>query len=554
MSGPDPAAAATERPKETAEEKKARKEAEKKVKAEEKARKEAEKAARAAQRGQKAAILTAPDPSDPHGSHYGDAALIQSDSRSETTWTQVADLDTGTTGKEVRVRGRLHATRGQGKSCFVVLRQRMATVQCTIFADEADGGTVSKLMVKYAQQIPKESILDVVGVAVQPASPVDGCTQQHVELKVSDIHVISRSSPLPFEMADAARAPAAISEAAQRGEVLGTVEQDLRLNMRHMDLRTPASQAIFRIQSAVCQSFRNSLSSQGFQEIHTPKLLGGASEGGAEAFTLDYFGSPACLAMSPQLYKQMAICADFERVFEIGPVFRAENSFTHRHMCEFTGMDVEMEIKEHYFEVIDVIEALFADIFKGIEDQCKIELQAVQQQFPFEPFVMNPMRFTFAQIVQMLQENGFPDHSVYEDINTTQEKLLGKIIKAKHGTDFYTVTEFPVGESPKFVRPFYTMVSPKDEKLTNSFDVFMRGEEIISGAQRIHTPELLEERAKMHGIRPETIRSYIDSFKLGAPPHGGAGVGMERVVMLYLGLGNIRQTAMFPRDPKRLTP
>lgn len=195
--------------------------------------------------------------------------------------------------------------------------------------------------------------------------------------------------------------------------------------------------------------------------------------------------------------------------------------------------------------------------------------------------------------MQMLQENGFPDQSPLEDISTTQEKALGRIIKKEHGTDFYTVTEFPVGVAPKFVRPFYTMVSPTDNNLTNSFDVFMRGEvcesngrlhcvmycsatlalckscvamdsshrqmyqwlqEIISGAQRVHIPELLEDRAMLHGIPPETIRSYIDSFKLGAPPHGGAGVGMERVVMLYLGLGNIRQTAMFPRDPKRLTP
>ena len=185
-----------------------------------------------------------------------------------------------------------------------------------------------------------------------------------------------------------------------------SVGQDVRLDNRVVDLRTPANQAIFRVQSAVSQLFREALLERGFQEIHTPKLIAGASEGGAAVFRLDYMGRPACLAQSPQLPKQMAICADFDRVFEVGPVFRAENSYTHRHMCEFTGLDFEMAIYEHYFEVLDVIEALFMHMFDGLASRHAKDLAAIAQQYPFEPIVAKPTRVTFAEGIKMLQENG----------------------------------------------------------------------------------------------------------------------------------------------------
>lgn len=328
------------------------------------------------------------------------------------------------------------------------------------------------------------------------------------------------------------------------------VKLKTRLNARVIDFRTPSNQAIFRIQSAVCRFFRDYLHAQDFIEIHTPKLLGGSSEGGANVFRFDYFSKPGCLAQSPQLYKQMMVMGDFTRVFEIGPVFRAENSMTHRHLCEFTGLDIEMAIEQSYYEVMDVIGGLFTRIFKGLEGEMASEVKAVKDQYDFEPFLYleKPLILTFEEGVKMLHEAKV-DQSVHEDLTTETERVLGKLVREKYKTDFYILHRYPQG-----ARPFYTMLCKDDPEFTCSYDVFMRGEEIISGAQRIHDPELLAERAKFKKIPVNTIQDYIDAFKYGAYPHGGFGVGLERVVMLYLDLGNIRKSSAFPRDPSRITP
>mmetsp|Transcript_33492 Transcript_33492/g.99711 ORF Transcript_33492/g.99711 Transcript_33492/m.99711 type:complete len:564 (-) Transcript_33492:612-2303(-) len=526
----------------------AEREAKKAAKAAAKAAKEAEKAAKAAMRGVKAATMTAADPDDPLKDSYGDEEMVQSKTHATKTFVRVEDLQPGMKGQQVLMRARIHTIRSKGKSAFLVVRQRTATVQAVLFADDT---TVSKSMVKYASQITRESIVDIGGELVVPEAPVEGCSQADVELKVNYLKVVSRAAVLPFEVTDAARGEAEIKAAEARGEKLATVSQDVKLDNRFLELRTPANQAIFKVQSGVCQLFKECLLGLRFQEIHSPKLIGGASEGGASVFRLDYKGQPACLAQSPQLYKQMAICADFERVFEIGPVFRAEDSYTHRHLCEFVGLDMEMQINEHYFECLDVIEALFKSIFDGLATRYGTELDVIRKQFPFENPVFKPLRLTFAEGIEMLQASGYADSEVdpLGDLNTAAERALGALVKAKYGTDFYILHRYPQG-----ARPFYTMPCSDDDRYSNSYDVFIRGEEIISGAQRIHVPELLVERALACGIPVDTIQAYIDGFKLGAPPHAGAGVGLERVVMLYCGLDNIRKTSLFPRDPKRLTP
>ncbi|KAJ3066292.1 Aspartate--tRNA ligase, cytoplasmic [Podochytrium sp. JEL0797] len=322
---------------------------------------------------------------------------------------------------------------------------------------------------------------------------------------------------------------------------------DTRLDNRVIDLRTVTSQAIFKMQSGVCQLFREFLIEKGFMEIHTPKMIDAISEGGANVFKLQYFNRNAYLAQSPQLYKQMAICSDFERVFEIGPVFRAENSFTHRHMTEFIGLDMEMAFEEHYHEVLDVLGELFVFIFDGLKTRYAHEIETVRKQFPFEDFKYLPqtLRLEFKEGIQMLREAGI-EIGDFDDMNTAQEVKLGQLVREKYNTDFYMLDKFPVA-----IRPFYTMPDPAREGYSNSYDFFMRGEEIMSGAQRVHDADLLEKRAKEHGVEISTIQAYLDAFKYGAPPHAGGGVGLERVVMLYLKLGNIRRTAMFPRDPKR---
>ncbi|OMO76085.1 Aspartyl/Asparaginyl-tRNA synthetase, class IIb [Corchorus olitorius] len=336
----------------------------------------------------------------------------------------------------------------------------------------------------------------------------------------------------------------------EAGQQFPRVNQDTRLDFRVLDLRTPANHGIFRIQSQVGITFRQFLVSEDFVEIHTPKLLAGASEGGSAVFKLDYKGQPACLAQSPQLHKQMAICGDFKRVFEVGPVFRAEDSYTHRHLCEFTGLDVEMEIKKHYSELMDMVDRLFVTIFDSLNERCKKELEAVGKQYLFEPLKYKPntLRLTFEEGVQMLKDAGM-EVDPLGDLNTEAERKLGQLVLEKYDTEFYILHRYPLA-----VRPFYTMPCYDNPLYSNSFDVFIRGEEIISGAQRVHEPELLAERSKACGIDLKTISSYLDSFRYGVPLHGGFGAGLERVVMLFCGLGNIRKTSVFPRDPRRIVP
>nr|WIM01491.1 cytoplasmic aspartate--tRNA ligase [Limnephilus lunatus] len=475
---------------------------------------------------------------------YGVTKLIQSTGENrDRVYTDIKDLDGGFAGKDVWIRGRLHTSRAKGKQCFVVLRQQSSTVQGLAVVTD----TVSKQMVKFAGGISKESIVDVLAQVVRVAVPVESCTQKHVELHITQMFLISAAkSQLPLLLEDASR-----PEKSDDPEALKIrVNQDTRLDNRVLDLRTPANQAIFRLEAGVCKLFRDILTDKGFVEIHTPKIISAASEGGANVFTVSYFKGSAYLAQSPQLYKQMAIAADFDKVFTVGAVFRAEDSNTHRHLTEFVGLDLEMAFKFHYHEVLDTIGETFTAMFRGLRDNYAAEIAAVGQQYNVEPFKFldPPLRLEFYQAVEMLKEAGVTIGRE-DDLSTPDEKFLGKLVKAKYDTDFYMLDKYPLA-----VRPFYTMPDPTEKISSNSYDMFMRGEEILSGAQRIHDPDFLTERAKHHQIDITKIAAYIDSFRLGCPPHAGGGIGLERVVMLYLGLDNIRKTSMFPRDPKRLTP
>jgi aspartyl-tRNA synthetase len=211
---------------------------------------------------------------------------------------------------------------------------------------------------------------------------------------------------------------------------------------------------------------------------------------------------------------------------------------------------MEMAFKFHYHEVLDTIGDMFTNMFRGLRDRFQVEIKTVCEQFPSEPFKFldPPLVLEFPEAVAMLKEAGV-EMGDEDDMSTPAEKLLGRLVKAKYDTDFFILDKFPLA-----VRPFYTMPDPVNPKYSNSYDMFMRGEEILSGAQRIHDPKFLTERANHHQIEIATIASYIDSFRYGCPPHAGGGIGMERVTMLYLGLDNIRKTSMFPRDPKRITP
>jgi len=476
--------------------------------------------------------------------------MVQSQTVTGKAWTKIEDLQPSLVGQTVLVRGFLQISRLMGKGVFVLVRSTFFTVQGVAFQSK----TVSDAMTKYIAGLQLESVVDMEGVISVPDVAVESATQKLVEIQITKFHCISKAKKaLPFLMADACRADEKketdvgenIEEAPEEQREDGSiiVSQKLRLDNRWLDLRTPANQAIFRIESMVGCLFRETLIQKGFVELHSPKLIAGASEGGSEVFKLDYFGQGACLAMSPQLHKQMACaCAGFERIFTTGPVFRAENSNTRRHLCEFTGLDVEMVINEHYDEVLD--------IFDGINARCKDELERVREQHPFEDlkYLRPTLKLTYAEGCALLREGGIPQDDL-EDLSTENEKKLGDLVRAKYDTDFFFMDKYPLS-----VRPFYTMPCPKDGQLSNSYDFFIRGQEILSGAQRIHEPDFLEERAKAWGIDLSTIEEYVNSFRNGALPHGGGGIGLERVVMLFLGLPNIRKAAWFPRDPKRLAP
>lgn len=508
------------------------------------------------------------------GHIFGDRDLINSTTHKALDITEIVALDKSMAGKVVTVRGRVETVRGTGKLGFIVLRQNGVTVQGVI-AENADKG-VPREMIKFASSVPCESIVDCVATVTIPEKPVVSTTKQDIELDVTQLHVVSRALPvLPFQLTD-----------ANRGEhdEGPKVNQDTRLNCRWLDMRTPASNAIFRLQSRVGQYWREFLLDHDFVEIHSPKIIGAASEGGANVFKLQYFDRHAYLAQSPQLYKQMAVQGDLPRVFEVAPVFRSENSNTHRHLTEFVGLDLEMVINEHYYEVLDVAEELFTFMFTKLH-ACRPELEAVRKQHPFvdlefqvpaelidklgigvieegiEPKdvygarvrnrKIRGLRLPYARAIALLNTKRAASEQLGEtdDINTENEKKLGALVKERYGVDFYISDRFP-----SCVRPFYTMPCPDDKRFTNSYDMFIRGEEISSGAQRIHDPELLLQRGKELGVDMAPLKDYVDSFRLGAWPHGGFGVGLERVVMLYLGLHNVRYASMFPRDPARVTP
>lgn len=503
---------------------------------------------------------------------YGDLPMVQSrvEDRKGQSWTAVDELSASVAGSEVLCRGYVHHARVQRNLAFIELRQATATVQCVVS---------DATMAKWCQSLPAESIVDVAGKLVAAPQPIKACSQSDVELQVTSLFVVNRASLTPpFSVVDAGRTALEVERLAAEAKEKGldkpvvAVGQTLLMLHRHLALRTPLQQAVMRVSSSVSHYFREYLRGQGFVEVQTPKLLGGSSEGGSEVFKTDYFGQECCLAQSPQLHKQiLAACSGLERVCEVGPVFRAENSHTARHLCEFHGLDLEMAFKEHYHEVLDVFSDLFFYMFEQLNEVHAKELALVRAYYPeATPVVFRPsdeliasgtiktcgttsatLLLTFAEGIAMLREDGVTEEEAgdLEDLSTPVEKRLGALVKAKYGVDWYFLDKFPSN-----FRPFYTMPDPEDARYSNSYDFFLRGQELMSGAQRVHDPAMLAAAVAKKGVPVESLKFYIDAFKNGAQPHGGGGIGHERLVMLFCGLPNIRTACHFVRDPEHLTP
>lgn len=440
--------------------------------------------------------------------------------------------------KPITVRGRIYKIRITGNIAFIILRYQISTLQ--IIATKKLLG-VEKF--KQLASLTVESFIDCYGKLRTSPVKIETTSYHYFEMDLMTYEVISLAKSVPFQ----------IDDANDFGESFRSdVKTHTKMEHRWIDLRTPVNNSIFKIQSAITQYFRNYLLQQNFIEIHTPKLIGAASEGGAQVFSLQYFDKQAYLAQSPQLYKQMAINSDFDRVFEIGPVFRAENSLTLRHLCEFVGLDIEMALTQgkDYKEVQEMIWNSLVYIFDNLKANYSNEINCVREKIPFtDPvYPQNPLIFTFIECVKMLREDGKTQDD-FEDLSSENEKRLGEIIKEYFNSDLFIIDKYPTN-----VRPFYTMPSSENPLYSNSFDIIFRCTEIASGAQREHNYDNLMDRLVQNKINPETLKYYLESFSHGSRPHGGAGLGTERIVSLYLNLGNVKLASFCPRDPKRLFP
>lgn len=468
--------------------------------------------------------------------------------KTEARRASIDSLSPKNISERVTIKARVHAVRKlSSRLAFIVFRQQLVTIQ-GVLQESID--SVSHHFVHWAEHLPAESVVLVTGVVQNPQHEVTGCSTHDIEIAIQELHLISQLTDSPaFTVYEAQNSRAA----PRNGELNDNhLAQRVRLANRIVDLRTPPSLGIFRINSGICNLFRSYLDSQGFIEIHTPKLQGAATESGASVFQVEYFGRPSFLAQSPQLAKQMSIAADFGRVYEIGPVFRAENSNTHRHLTEFTGLDLEMAIEKDYHEALDMIDETFKFVFEGIYTRFRREIDAVKTQFPHEDLVWlsETPRLTFREGIRLLTESGWTDEegnilSEYADLSTRDEIRLGELVKEKYKTDYYILDKFPAS-----ARPFYAMPALQNKDFTNSFDIFLRGQEILSGGQRIHDANSLKEQMLKHRIQLDSMEDYLDGFRWGAPPHAGGGIGLERLVMLLLSLGDIRMASLFPRDPR----
>ncbi len=414
-------------------------------------------------------------------------------------------------GKEVAIAGWLHEIRDIGKIVFLQVRDKTGITQVV-----AKNGECTEEVMKSCV-LPKDSVVLIKGKVKKSEAAKRG-----FEIALSSIENLNPlREQMPFDVTGMVPA-----------------EIDTRLNFRYVDLRRVPTTAIFNIESTILNTFRNTLVKSEFQEIRTPCIVGEATEGGAEIFPVVYFEKEAFLAQSPQLYKQLAVIGGLDKVFMVTPVFRAEKSNTVYHLTEITQMDIEMGFADHD-DAISVLKKVVATVTKEVDKKNAADLE----KLGVGKVEAKPVVISYKSALKKLDANGI--HMEFgEDFNRESEAMLGKIFG-----DVLIVKEYPT-----MVRAFYSMPNSKDPEVCNSFDLLYKGMEICSGAQRIHKPELLVEALEKRGMNPSNFESYINAFKLGAPPHAGWSIGLERFAMKLCNAQNIRECSLFPRDRNRITP
>lgn len=418
------------------------------------------------------------------------------------------------TGEEkVLLRGWVHKIRDLSHVAFVLLRDKSGIIQLVCTKDEIKG-------------LRLENSIEVAGTTHKSEKAPGG-----IEVEVSDIKIEGQVyyDKLPFE----------VQSYKQK------VSLETQLDYRTISLRSPKKKAIFKVQNEIEESFRRYFKGQSFEEIHTPKIINSGTEGGSEMFTVNYFNRRAFLAQSPQFYKQMMVGAGFERVFEVGYAYRAELHNTYRHLNEYVSMDVEMGFIKDENDLMNVEEDFIRNMYKHLKETCSEELEMYGVEIP-EKIDIPRIPLSKAQEI-LLTEYG--KKSPVGNIDNEGEVLFAKYIKEKYGSDFVFLTEYPTAK-----RPMYAMEFEHDHSITRSFDLIFKGLEITTGGQRIHDYEMFKEKMERLDLDLDAFGFYLNTFKYGMPPHGGFAIGLERITMQVLGLSNIREAALFPRDMKRLEP
>ncbi len=417
-------------------------------------------------------------------------------------------------GKEVIIMGWIHEIRDLGGIIFVLLRDRDGLIQIT-----APSKKISPELFGDLRKLKKESVMAVKGMVQESAKAPGG-----VEIIPLELKLLNESKlPLPLDTTEKVKA-----------------EIDTRLDSRFLDLRKHSVSAIFKIKSRMLHSVRVFLEKNGFIEINTPKLVASATEGGTELFPITYFEREAFLGQSPQLYKQMMMASGFDRVYEIAPIFRAEEHDTMRHLNEVISIDLEASFCDHE-DVMEILENLVSTAISDVSEQCVEELKTlnVDLKIPQTPFE----RIDYDQVVDMVNSQGvLLQHG--EDLSRAAEKAMGELMEG-----YYFITGWPTD-----IKPFYVMPGEDDPKKSCAFDLMYKDLEISSGAMRVHQHDLLVERMKKQELNPDSFNRYLAAFEYGMPPHAGWGLGAERFTMCMTGVKNIRETVLFPRDRRRLTP
>jgi len=421
-------------------------------------------------------------------------------------------------GEEVLVQGFVEAIRNQAKIKFLVIRDVTGTIQVVVLKDSPAFSKVDDLTL--------ESVVSITGLLKEEAQAPGG-----FEIKVTDLEVLSKSAP---ELA----IPVIYEKSG------GEVDISKRLDYRWLDLRRPERQEIFTVWTLMEKGFRDYFLENEFIQLYPPSFMNAPSESGAEVFEVDYFDKKAYLAQSPQFYKQMAMASGMEKIFMVGPVFRAEPSFTTRHLTEFTGWDFEVSYIEDHLEVMSILEDAIISGFSAVEDGLDKNGSVLEIEVPSKPFP----KMTMAEVKERLAVVGVVGEKD-DDINSEEERKICEIVKAETGHDFVFVTDWPISS-----RPFYHMRYEENPESTKSYDLLYRGIEVTTGAQREHRLDVLKTQAQEKGLSLDSIKDYLDFFKYGCPPHGGVGIGPARIIMQLLGLPSVKEATFLPRDVKRLNP